>query len=728
MKTRLLAALTVTATACAAMIATAITPPAQAAIKVTTPNVTCQSLQSFLNTGRNQNTGRKETSGTDSIWQVANYQQATTGNPVTIPPGAAAKYGDPSRIPDSKWGSATIGDVASGGVWARSPYSNANWIGKPAPIDGSYTFYRLKFTIDQDVALSTLQIPIEGTVDDTLQAIYVNGTRVNGIANPHFTSTKHIATLTGPWRVGQNEIIVSTWNIQPPSGLMISSPDTPVTCQTKNPAITTSITAQPSTPTDTYARGTETFTTTVTNTGNVDLTDITIEGSLDNHTRDRLQVPYFACPAHTLAPGASMQCTSTIEITDDLMGEDILYLGETTTATGAILGGKTKQVTDSDIAIVKPRYTLTYNANTAGGVVSGNPITRARGQNWNILSTARAAGKTFLGWYTTPTGGTQVTSSTTAMSDLTVYAHWQAKQFTVAFLPNAQGGQVTGTMPSQTFDVDCTTCTLPANAYQKTTGAKAFIDEDGGETTELNSVFLGWSTDPDARAAAIADRAQAGALSTGSPVTLYAIWDDAPQFLYKEFPNRYFTLDQARAGDITEAELLTTVRAFDRETHPLEHKTRADVTATGSDVGVTVFDYDPTDFTSMTAPGSVSVTYKLKDDAGSTAFMRIRVTVDSGDPLPSPEAGYYRAISSEYADTTPSQGGLADDSWWRTDPTRRTALTTALTAANATCYHLTADALTGIRNHIADSGFGNSEDPDALTHAATTWLTPTACQ
>jgi hypothetical protein len=281
-------------------------------------------------------------------------------------------------------------------------------------------------------------------------------------------------------------------------------------------------------------------------------------------------------------------------------------------------------------------------------------------------------------------------------------------------------------MGSTTFDVGCTACRLPANTYQKTTGAKAFIDEDGGETTELNSVFLGWSTDPDARAATIADRAQAGALSTGNRVELYAIWDDAPQFLYKEFPNRFFTLDQAREGDITEEELLSTVRAFDRETTPLDRKTAQDVADTGSDVGVTLFDYNASDFTDMTADATVSLTYKLKDEAQSVAFMRIRVTVSSGNP--EPEADYVRGISSQYLDKPPAEGGLADDSGWRTDPTRRTALTTALTGTDATCYQLDSDALAGIRDHIADSGFGNSEDPDALAHAATTWLTPTACQ
>jgi hypothetical protein len=727
MKTRrrLLAALTASAMACAAMITAVATSPAQAANKaITTPNVTCQSLQSFLNTGRNQNTGRKETSGNDSIWQVANWEQANNKAPYAlsgIPAGAAATYGNPSRIPESKWGSATIGDVASGGVWATSPYSNANWIGKPTPIDGSFTFYRLRFTIDQDVALSTLQIPIEGTVDDSLQAIYVNGTRTEAVASPHFRTTEHIATLTGPWQVGTNTIIVSTWNIQPPSGLMISSPDTPVTCQTKNPAISTTTKAAPSTPKDTYARGTETFTTTVTNTGNVDLEDITIRGRLDDGTRDSLQVPSFTCPAQTLAPGASMKCTSTIEITDDLMGADALTLKATATGTGAILGGKTQQVSRQSSATVTPRYTLTYNANTVGGTVSGNPITRARGQNWNILSTARAPGMNFLGWFTTPTGGTQVTSSTKAMSDLTVYAHWQVKQFTVSFLPNAQGGTVTGEMGSTTVEVGCATCRLPANTYQKTTGARAFIDEASGETGELNAVFLGWSTDPDARAATIADQAQAGALSTGTQVTLYAIWDDAPQFLYKEFPNRYFTLDQAKAGDITEEELLSTVRAFDRETTPLDRKTAQDVAATGSDVGITLFDYDPDDYTSMTSDGSVTLTYKLKDDASSTAFLRIRVTVASADALAAPQTPHVRSISEDYVDS------LADDSVWRTDPTRQAALNTALDSSAATCYQLHADALSDIRNHIEDRGFGTSEDPDALTQAAT-WLTPQTCQ
>ncbi len=62
-------------------------------------------------------------------------------------------------------------------------------------------------------------------------------------------------------------------------------------------------------------------------------------------------------------------------------------------------------------------------------------------------------------------------------------------------------------------------------------------------------------------------------------VDLYAVWDNAPRFIVEHYPYRYFTLEEAQAGDITEEELLSTVIVKDRETNPLPHKTTEQVEA-----------------------------------------------------------------------------------------------------------------------------------------------------
>lgn len=68
-------------------------------------------------------------------------------------------------------------------------------------------------------------------------------------------------------------------------------------------------------------------------------------------------------------------------------------------------------------------YTLTYNA--TGGTVSPTSKSIAFGSAYGTLPTPTRSGYNFAGWWTSATGGTQV-SSTTKMgaSATTIYAHW----------------------------------------------------------------------------------------------------------------------------------------------------------------------------------------------------------------------------------------------------------------------------------------------------------------
>lgn len=69
----------------------------------------------------------------------------------------------------------------------------------------------------------------------------------------------------------------------------------------------------------------------------------------------------------------------------------------------------------------KKSYTITFHAN--GGSVSP-PSAATNDDGKAALPTPVRAGYTFAGWYTAPSGGTQVGASTVFTADTTVYAHW----------------------------------------------------------------------------------------------------------------------------------------------------------------------------------------------------------------------------------------------------------------------------------------------------------------
>ena len=88
-------------------------------------------------------------------------------------------------------------------------------------------------------------------------------------------------------------------------------------------------------------------------------------------------------------------------------------------------------------------YTLTYNAN--GGTVSPSSKTLNYGAAYGTLPIPSKKGYTFLGWFTSPSGGTQVSSSTVMQnSNVTIYAHWKnnVPTFTGPSLENADNNPI----------------------------------------------------------------------------------------------------------------------------------------------------------------------------------------------------------------------------------------------------------------------------------------------
>ena len=128
-------------------------------------------------------------------------------------------------------------------------------------------------------------------------------------------------------------------------------------------------------------------------------------------------------------------------------------------------------------AAPKTQFTLTFNPQ--GGTVSPTSKTITVGKEYGSLPTPIRAGYTFKGWYTTPSGGTKITSTTklTTPNNVTAYAHWAAKKFTTKFNPNG------GATPKTSGKVTTSKSVTMGNAYGKLP-----------TTTKKGYTFAGWYT------------------------------------------------------------------------------------------------------------------------------------------------------------------------------------------------------------------------------------------
>lgn len=106
-------------------------------------------------------------------------------------------------------------------------------------------------------------------------------------------------------------------------------------------------------------------------------------------------------------------------------------------------------------------YVVTFDPNGGSVTTTGKNVTYDSA--YGELPEPMLVGYSFAGWYTAPTGGTKVTSTTTVAtaSDHTLYAHWTANQYTATFDSNGGSavsaitkayGSALGTLPTPTKD------------------------------------------------------------------------------------------------------------------------------------------------------------------------------------------------------------------------------------------------------------------------------------
>ncbi len=172
-------------------------------------------------------------------------------------------------------------------------------------------------------------------------------------------------------------------------------------------------------------------------------------------------------------------------------------------------------------------YTVTYDANTG----SVNPASKkvTFDGTYGDLATPTKTGYTFAGWYTAKNGGTQVTSSTkvTTASNHTIYAHWTANTYYVAFNGN---GATSGSMANQAFTYDADQQALTANSYGRQYTVS--YDKNGGNpvsTTATNTTatytFKNWNTEANGNGTTYKNQVSVSNLATSGTFNLYAQWN-----------------------------------------------------------------------------------------------------------------------------------------------------------------------------------------------------------
>lgn len=157
--------------------------------------------------------------------------------------------------------------------------------------------------------------------------------------------------------------------------------------------------------------------------------------------------------------------------------------GDTTTLSWA--GGKSFKIDANQVGKLTltanwttNTYTVTANANggtiptTSGWTIASGSKTATKtvtfDATYGTLPTPTRTGYTFAGWWTTASGGTQVTNSTkvTTASNHSIYAHWTANKYTVTFDPNNKGGLISTQTSDGTYSGNNMTLYYTASSHE----------------------------------------------------------------------------------------------------------------------------------------------------------------------------------------------------------------------------------------------------------------------
>lgn len=415
------------------------------------------------------------------------------------------------------------------------------------------------------------------------------------------------------------------------------------------------------------------------------------------------------------------------------------------------------------------QYTIQFDGNGATGG-SMNPMSCIYDVSYSLTPNVYTRdGYQFLKWNTKPDGtgdsyenGATVKNLTTTNNDtVTLYAQWEANSYTIVF--DANGG--TGDIPSAQVRYD-RNITLPDGAasyhkftidgsnvtdevlagtvvpvgYEAPEGLESIVEEapvieaeeSDAEAVSLfteeetlpkayPSVFTGWALEEGKDAFAPQWTLEEVAVSTivdaagmtnmdGATIVLYAVWDDCP---WIQAADIYYTLEQAQSGFITAEEILSHATASDREDgSPILPGIHENGTS------FSIPDYAPTDFTQFDSEGSCTENLTVVDSTGSVYAKQITVYVVDTTPVAVKPEGTTRFINEYYYNQPYENGGLENDSVWKTNPEYVAAIQTAFdNLKNDTplqTYYFTHEDILEMKNYMDENGMGNTKQEDVL--------------
>lgn len=254
----------------------------------------------------------------------------------------------------------------------------------------------------------------------------------------------------------------------------------------------------------------------------------------------------------------------------------------------------------------------------------------------------------------------------------------------------------------------------------------------GGVSRPYPSVFMGWSLEAgkdsfvpqwkagETLAASVLAEAAGVVLQDGATITLYANWDDCP---WIQAVDLYYTLEQAQSGYITQNEILSHATASDREDGtpilPGFHD---------NGTSFSIPDYSPTDFTQFQQDGSCTENLTVVDSVGSTYEKQITVYIVDTTPTAVKPEGTTRFISREYYNAAYEEGGLAENSVWKTNPEYQVALLRAFDNIEndrpIMTFVFSREVLLEMKEYVKEHGVGNSKEPGALQGFYNQFLAP----
>lgn len=158
-------------------------------------------------------------------------------------------------------------------------------------------------------------------------------------------------------------------------------------------------------------------------------------------------------------------------------------------------------------------YVLRYE-NTRGAENPNPPSYTVLTPTITLLPLANTPGDRFLGWFDAPEGGSQVTEIPLGSTgDTTLYARWEAIEYTVTYYGNEDGGPAAENVP-------------PPQRIQG--GASAALSDM--LPTRTGYIFTGWNTQPDGTGAAYQPGAFFG--PAAAHANLYAQWEVIPPTIH----------------------------------------------------------------------------------------------------------------------------------------------------------------------------------------------------